>query len=94
MVFIYFNRPSGARQELERLDKAYKDSIGQITATFNKIITEKDHQMYLQFKKAQERVNRIESELVITQRQLKHEKSLNRRFTDSQTDSLLSRVGQ
>ena len=90
MAFIYFHKPSGARQELERLDKAYRDSITALTATYNRLLVERDRQAFEAFKTAQEKANRWEGESNIWKDRYKDEKKRKTGIlTDVKYDSLL-----
>jgi len=70
--------------------KSISDSVSNY---YEKLIKEKDSTFYYNFKDAEERALRYEASARQAQIELKNERNFNRRFSDSQTDSLLSRVG-
>ena len=97
-LFIFsllFNREQNIEAEiLKRDNEGLKVEKFKLRQQYEEIISTKDKEYYNAFKSAQEKANRFEALAIESQRQLKHEKALNRRFTDSQTDSLLFTVGQ
>lgn len=91
LLYMWLDKDSGRVQERQKLETVYKDSIQLIRDSFNTIITKKDYEFYLTFKRTQEAANRMEGEANHWKEKYNNEKKRKTGIvTDRAYDSLLT----
>ena len=92
LVVLYFSKESGHEQAMKNKDKAYQIQLDSINKAWGDSLNHVNYRALLVFQEYVRKLDRANGES--NHWKLKHDKeySRNRAFTDSQQDSLLSRL--